>query len=127
MKILGIDYGRARIGLALAEGRLAAPYCVLKVKSMEQAVEKTLKVIQAENIEKVVVGVSEGKMAKEQRQFAEDLRQKTEVLIDLWDETLSSQDAIQAAVEAKVPRKKMKRLEDAFAATIMLQSYLDCI
>ncbi len=112
MKILGIDYGRSKIGLALAEGSLATPWKVVRASELRRILEK-------ENFDKIVVGVSEGEMGEESKEFAEGLGAET------FDETLTSQDAQRLSLEAGLSRKKRRGMEDAFAATIMLQSYLD--
>lgn len=125
MKILGIDYGRAKVGLAIAEGGFASPLSVAKVKSWEDAVRKVEDVVTVENVENVVVGVAEGKMAKEQEKFAQTLAIALSVPVDIQDETLSTQDAQEMAISGGVPQKKRRKLEDAYAATIMLQSWLD--
>lgn len=125
MKILGIDYGRAKIGLAIGEVGLAQPWKVVRVTSMEDALGKVKQVVQAEQVEQVVVGVSEGEMGQEQESFAQALTKKVNVPVETWDETLSTREAQQRAIEAGVPKKKRRILEDAFASCIMLQSYLD--
>lgn len=112
MKILGIDYGRSKIGLAVAEGSLAAPWKVVKTGELK-------KILGKEKFDRMVVGVSEGRMGEEQKRFAENISAET------FDETLTTKEAQRLSLEAGISRKKRRRLEDAFAATIMLQSYLD--
>jgi putative Holliday junction resolvase len=119
MKILGIDYGRRKIGLAIGENGLSEPFKVVGVESFDDAITKIKKVIELEKAVEVVVGVSEGEMGEESRQFAESLGANT------FDETLTSQDAQRLSIEAGVGRKKRKGMEDAYAAAIMLQNYLD--
>ena len=70
MKTLGIDYGRSKIGLAISEGTLAEPWKVIRVDSFEDAVGKVMQVIKVEQVEKVVVGISEGKMGEESKKLA---------------------------------------------------------
>lgn len=118
-KILGIDYGRSKIGLCIADGPLAEPFKVIRYSNRQSLIEEIKKIIEKENIEKVVVGVSEGKMAEESRSFAEEFKAET------FDETLTSQDAQSLSIQAGINRKKRHEMEDAFAATIMLQNYLD--
>jgi putative Holliday junction resolvase len=125
MKILGVDYGRSKIGLAVSEGKLAEPLRVIKVKSFDDATEKVLHVIQALQVEKVVVGVSEGEMGEESKKFASLISNRnSEISVDFFDETLSSIDAQTMSREAGIHRKKRKDMEDAYAATIMLQNFL---
>jgi putative Holliday junction resolvase len=119
MKILGIDYGRSKVGLAVGEAGFAEPLKVVHVNSYQDAITKIKKEIELEKPEKVVVGVSEGEMGQESKQFA------TEVGAETFDETLSSQEAQKLSMEAGVSQKKRHEMEDAYAASIMLQNYLD--
>lgn len=125
IKILGIDYGRAKIGLAVAEGNLSEPLKVVRVNSFDDAVEKIKKEIDLEKPEKVVIGISEGEMAEETKKFAASIQPFIQSTIILSDETLTSQDAQRMSQEAGISRKKRQGMEDAYAASIMLQNYLD--
>ena len=127
MKILGIDYGRKKIGLALAEGFLAYPFKVIRVKSESEAVKKLSEVLKVYAIEKVVIGVSEGEMGKETKDFGKKIGQLLKALVIFQDETLSTYEAQQRSKEAGMKRKKRKSQEDAYAATVMLQNYLDSV
>lgn len=99
MKILGIDYGRKKIGLAIAEGSLAEPYRVLRVDNYLDAIKKVEQVTKGLQIDLLVVGISEGEMGEESKRFAEEIGAET------FDETLSTQDAQRLSMEAGVPRK----------------------
>lgn len=125
MKILGIDYGRKKIGLAVSEGILAEPYSVVRYEEISEAFKKIKKILIDLKIEKVVIGVSEGQMGRETKHFGESLSEFCRVNPVYWDETLSSVDAIRLSAEAGVKREKRRQLEDAFAASLMLQSYLE--
>ena len=105
--------------MAVAEGRLAEPWKVIKVNNFEEAVIKVLQVLQVLQVDKVIVGVSENKMAEESKKFAKRIGAET------FDETLSTHNAQRASVEAGMKRKKRKEMEDAYAATLILQGYLD--
>lgn len=124
-KILGIDYGRRKMGLALSEGFLSEPWKVLRVESLDEALTKITQIVKTEKIEKVVVGISEGAMGGESKDFAMNLQQEMEIQVDTQDETLSTHDAKIKGIESGMSRKKRVQLEDAFAASIMLQDYLD--
>ncbi len=125
MRILGIDYGKKKIGLALATSKIAEPFMVLRVESFQEGVDRVVDVVEYERIEKIVIGISEGKMAEETKAFGNKLEEQSEKLIVYQDETLSTQQAQEMAIEAGINRKKRKSLEDAYSATIILQSYLD--
>lgn len=125
MRLLGIDYGRKKIGFAIAESKLASPLKVMSVDSLEDAVEKVVQVVQVEQVGQVVVGISEGKMAEETRGFGMKLKENLGTPVVYQDETLSSKDAQRLSFEAGVKRKKRKNMEHAYSATILLQNYLD--
>lgn len=121
MKVLGIDYGRRKIGVAISGGTLAEPLQVIRYKDTEKMIAHIKRIIEKQKVEKVVVGVSEGEMAEESKEFAKNFNAET------FDETLSSHDAIEMSIQSGMGRKKRKEMEDAFAASIMLQNYLDSI
>lgn len=123
--IICIDYGRAKIGLARTEGYLADPWQVVRVNSFEDALKKVQKVLEVEKVQKIVVGISEGEMAKEQELFAKELGRLTGLKIILWDEGLSTQDAQALAIQSGAGPKKRHKMEDAYAATLVLQSFID--
>ncbi len=125
MRVLGIDYGRRKIGLAISDGYLSEPWKVLLVDSLDEALKKLTQIVKTEKIEKIVVGVSEGEMGRESKDFSMSLQQEVEMQVDTQDETLSTQDAIRLAKENGMSRTKRNQMEDAFAASIMLQDYLD--
>ncbi|KKQ97681.1 MAG: hypothetical protein UT24_C0010G0017 [Candidatus Woesebacteria bacterium GW2011_GWB1_39_12] len=127
MHILGIDYGRKKIGLALAdsESDLAEPYRVIRFNLIEEAIKIIEKVVQVEQVGQVVVGISEGKMAEETKNFGKKLRDKLGIPVTFQDETLTTQDAQRLSIEAGIKRKKRKNLEDAYSAALILQDYLN--
>lgn len=118
-KILGIDYGRSKVGLSMADGPLSEPLKVIRYKDSDKLVSEIKNLIEKEKIEKVVVGVSEGEMGEESKEFAKNFNAET------FDETLTSQDAQTLSREAGINRKKRREMEDAYAAAIMLQNYID--
>ena len=122
---LAIDYGRSKLGLAIATTLLAEPYKVIRYKKEEDGVEKIKGVVEEEKVERVVLGVSEGEMAKEIKEFGEKLKKSLSVPIVYQDETLTTQDAQRLSIKSGMKRKKRKEMEDAFAACLILQSYLD--
>ena len=125
MRVLGIDYGTRKIGLALATSKIAEPLRVVRVKSDEEALEKMEIVIDEEQIKSIVVGVSEKETGKKSIQFGQRLKERTGLKVDFQDEALTTQDANKLSLEAGIGRKKRKELEDAYSATLILQSYLD--
>lgn len=134
MKLLGIDYGRKKIGLAISGGKLSEPYQVIRYADYEKMIAHIQRIVERLRIEKIVIGMSENEMGEEIKKFIETLRltldptsEKQAPLIpcEVSDETLSSHDAIEMSVASGMGRKKRKEMEDAFAASIMLQNYID--
>lgn len=119
MKLLGIDYGRKKIGLAVSDGKLAEPYQVIRYKDYDKMIAHIKRIIEKQKIEKIIVGISEGEMGEESKKFAEVFKAET------FDETLSSHDAQQMSIASHMGRKRRKEMEDAFAASITLQNYID--
>ena len=126
-KVLGIDYGRKKIGLAIAESDsgLAEPYKVIRFKSEEEALEKISRVSRGSRVSRAVVGVSEGKTGEEARSFGKKLQEKLNIPVEFQDETLTSKEAQRLAIKAGIKRKKRRKLEDAYAAALILQAHLD--
>lgn len=125
MKILGIDYGQRRIGLAMSEGRLAAPLTVLTIKSQQQALQCIREIAEREKIDKIVIGISERRMAERTAAFARSLKRLTHLSVVFSDETLTTQEAEEKMIEAGMSKKKRRVFHDAIAAALLLQRYLD--
>ena|SRR3989344_2258528 len=123
--ILGIDYGRRKIGISIAYEMLAQAYGVIRYETTEEAINKLKGIIKKEDIGKIVVGISEGRMANETREFVKKLATESKIKIVFQDETLSTRLAQSLSIQAKIRRKKRRLMEDAYAATIILQDYLD--
>ena len=113
------------MGLALADGPLAEPLKVIRYADTKVVAEQIKKFITGNCIEKVVVGVSEGEMGRESKNFSFSFGKMLKIPVETFDETLSTQEAQILSREAGIHQKKRHEMEDAYAATIMLQNYLD--
>lgn len=120
MRLLGIDYGEAKIGLALADGPLAEPLGIVKNQKGELRISQ---ICEEQKIEKIIIGISEGEIAEKQERFAQKLRKIVNLPIEFQEETLTSQEAISKMREIG----KRIREEDAISAALILQAYLDKI
>ena len=128
MRILAIDHGDSRIGLALSDetGLIARPLQIVKHTSRQADAEAIAAIAAAQNVERIVIGLPldddgrAGHQARKVQRWAEGLRRATKIPIEFWDESFSSK-------EAAGSRKKKRRGEpdDARAAAVILQSYLD--
>ncbi len=127
MNYLGIDYGDAKIGLAISSGKLADPLTVIYYQTIDEVIKKILKVIEEEHIDIIAIGLPEGQVAVRVGIFKQALEEKTNKQIIFTDETLSTKEAQSKAIEAGINRKKRRHLEDAYSAALILQQYLDTL
>lgn len=131
MKYLGIDYGLKKIGLALSEGQVASVYKVIDTSSLKDSVEKVVQVIKDQNIEGIVIGVPDKTSAKKVNNFVTLLnkkidQEKIKATIIKADETLSSYEARNLMIEMGTTKKDREK-EDAYAAALILQNFLDTL
>lgn len=133
MRIIGLDYGEARIGVSVSDimETIANPLDTIEEKDREKQLEKVIEVIKRERAEKIVVGLpkrmdgSLGHRAEYTRAFAEELAQRCSLPLVMWDERLSSSEAHRMLESGGVSGKKRKTKVDKIAAVIILQTYLD--
>ncbi len=133
MKILAIDLGKVRTGLAVSDiGEvLASPLCVIEEKNAEILAEKINQVCKDESISKIVLGLpknmdgSEGESAQNAKAFGEMLKKTTQLPVILLDERRTTITAHNYLNETSIRGKKRKSVVDAVAATVILQNYLD--
>lgn len=123
MKYIGIDFGLKRIGLATSESEIASPLKTVEVKNFKDSVEKVVGFAKSEGVNKIVVGLPEGKIGKTVLGFIKALR-KSGLDVSEADETLSSQKASEHMIKLNIPREN-RRVNDASAAAIILQGWLD--
>jgi len=132
-RIMGIDYGKVRIGIAMSDPlkMISSPFATYKTISTEKDLEFFCKLIADYNVETIVIGLpynmdgTEGKTAEMVREFASQLQQKCEVNIVFEDERLTSVEAEEILLSANVKREKRKELIDKVAAQLILQQYLE--
>lgn len=122
-KILAIDFGTKRIGLAVNEHTLAEPLKIIKNDS--QVFEKLKEVLAQEKIELILVGLSENKMAQKTKEFSQELEEITSIPIEFTDETLSSKNVHQKLATSAMKLKKRQGPIDHYAAAEFLQEWLD--
>jgi len=134
-RILGFDYGRARIGVAMTDASqiIVSPAFVMPVeKKLVEAVKKIKAKTDPQGpYELLVVGLplllngKEGDMAIEARKFAQLLEQEFQLPVVLWDERLTSAQAERLMKDDDRTRKQRAQSIDTLAATLILQNYLD--
>ena len=132
-RILGIDVGTKRIGLALSDPThtIATPFETLHRTTPEKDIETLIDWIQQESVSKIVVGWPletsgrEGRLAKKVQRLIDDLTEKTNLPIMKWDERMSSVAAERSLIAGGTRRLARRNLVDKVAASIILQGWLD--
>src|SRR4030042_2856932 len=123
MVMLGIDFGIKYIGLSLAEGPLAEPLAT--IENDKRVIERIYQICSHLGVKKIIIGISEGEMAKNTREFSEKMKHTIPLPILYQDETLTSQQVKKKLHEAKAKKKKRQGPDHAFAATEILQNFID--
>lgn len=129
--VLGIDYGEARLGLALGRNFLASPLVTLRATSEEETFAQIVRVCKDSGVSLIVLGLPldregrQGKMALKVLTFGKTLALRTGLKVEYHNETLSSQDAIHYMIESGRSQKDRREKLDAVAAAVILQEYLD--
>lgn len=133
MKIMGVDYGDARTGVALSDIglSLASPYEVIKEKNMPVLIDRLCNIVKSESVSKIVLGLpknmdgSFGFRAEACSEFGKALAEKSGVPVEFEDERLTTVMAYDILSANNVYGKKRREKVDAVSAVMILQSYLD--
>lgn len=133
MKKIGLDLGKARVGIAMSDimGILASPFETWQSKGMERDADHVAQLVGEYNADTVVCGLplnmdgTESEMTLYAKQFCERLKTKISAKIVLQDERLSSVEAEEYLNVCNTRGKKRKAVLDQVSACIILQSYLD--
>lgn len=120
-RLLGIDFGTKRIGVAVNFGSIAEP--LLIAENTEQIWETFKQLVTEHRIQEIVIGISENEMAENARQFGEQVTQKLGLPVHFWDETLTTVEA--KARLAESGKKIDVRELDHLSAALILQDYID--
>ena len=133
VRILAIDFGMRRMGVAVSDalGITAQGLATLQRSRLEDDLQKIRELTEEYSTERVIVGNPRGHgggettMSRHAAEFAEKLRRRVNCPVDLWDERLTSVEANRALRETGLSLAKRQRAVDRVAATLLLQSYLD--
>jgi len=135
MRIMGIDYGEKRFGIALSDplGITAQGLPTVERTSIQEDIKKIINIIQEKEVQEIVVGLPKhlnntlGDKAKEVLNFIDTLKKHINIPIKTFDERFSTVRANRAMLEGDLSRKKRKERVDMIAAQLILQGYLDMI
>lgn len=134
MRILGLDVGDKTIGVAVSDelGITANPVCVIqRSASIKKDIGEVRRLAQDYSVERIVVGMplmldgSVGIQAQKVQAFVEELRKRTTIPVEVWDERLSTSQVERVLIEMDQSRAKRKKQLDKLAAAIILQAYMD--
>jgi len=133
MRILAVDHGEKRIGLALSDptATIASPLKVIHHVSRLIDAAQVADLAAHHEVGLIVVGQSYDEdgnpnpAGRRAGRFADELRNQTNIPIEMWDESNSTQIARAARIELGVSRKKRSGHQDEYAAVVILQSYLE--
>jgi putative Holliday junction resolvase len=129
--ILGIDFGRARIGLAISDDLLLLAHPLETVAATKEALTRIAEIVGERNIDKIVIGIPKqmngqiGPAANEALRFVEKLRAAVRCEVVTWDERLTTVAANRALRDSGKKTRETRGYVDQVAAQMILQSYLD--
>lgn len=133
MRYLAIDHGEKRIGLAFCDKLEIAtqPLVPIKHKDTASTIEKINRIIDRNQIEEIVIGLPLSKTGKDTeqsksvRKFLEKLKMVIKLPIHLWNETYSTQEALENMIQGGKKKKTRSKMIDSFSAMVILKSFLE--
>lgn len=134
-RILGLDVGEIRIGVAVSDalGITAQAVSTIHRSNLDKDLEQLKQLFESYSAEKVVIGYplnmdgSAGPQAEKVKAFAAAIEERIHHPVVLWDERLSTAEARKVLISAGLRREKRKQVIDQIAAVLILQSYLDTL
>lgn len=133
MRLMGLDYGDRRIGVAISDafGWTAQGLTVVERRRDGGEIDKLQDIVKENEVSAVVVGLPKnmngtiGPRGEICIAFAEQIKERLGLPVHLWDERLTTVAAERTLAEADISLKKRKLVVDKMAATLILQNYLD--
>ncbi len=136
MRIMGLDFGSKTVGVAISDELLITAQGIEIIRrkdenKLRQTLARIEELIMEYGVEEIVLGLpknmndTEGERVGLTKEFQEKLERRTGLLVQTWDERLTTVAADKAMIEAGIRREKRKDYVDMIAATLILQGYLD--
>lgn len=133
LKVLGVDHGNVRIGIAISDesGSLARPLTIISHVSRMKDAESVQLMAEEQGCGRIVVGIpydldgSEGPRARSVLRFVDQLKNLCQIPVTTWDESFSTQKTIETSILLGKKRSSRQLPSDDKAAAMILQSYLD--
>lgn len=132
-RVIGLDYGQKRVGIAVSDALLLMAHGreTVSYRSQRDLLERLQAIIKREEVSLIVVGLprnmngTEGEMSHKVRAFIEVLAQQVQLPVIPWDERLSSKQAERALSTLGKSAREQRQVVDQVAAVFILQNYLD--
>lgn len=132
-RILAIDYGEVRIGLAISDPLriFAFPLMVIDLRKTPDFIKSIESIIKEKEVKKIIIGFplkldgSEGIQTEKVKKFVEEIKQKIEIDTEMVDERLTTTLAQRFLKNIGIDRKKQKNIIDEVAASKLLETYLE--
>ena len=132
MKIMAVDFGESRTGIAISDVTefLASPVCIIKEKNTIKAIEKICEKAKELRAEMIVIGNpvnmdgSRGERSEKCTFVAEEVRKLVDIPVNMWDERATTKTALNMLSDNGTYGKKRKEVLDAVAATVILENYM---
>lgn len=133
MRILGLDIGQKRIGVALSDplGITAQGLTVIVYETMAGALDRLVELCQEHGVTRIVTGLplhmsgDRGEAAEKVERFAAAIRKRTGLPVEFMDERLTTRAAERTLIAANVKRRARKEVRDMLAAVLILESFLN--
>ncbi|OGX33661.1 MAG: Holliday junction DNA helicase RuvA [Omnitrophica WOR_2 bacterium RIFCSPLOWO2_02_FULL_50_19] len=133
MRVLALDTGEKRIGVAVSDplGIIAQGVTVITRKDPETDLNEIKRIVEEYKADSVVIGMpvnmdgTKGKSAEKVNEFVEILKGRLSIPVYTYDERLSTKESEKFLISADVSRKKRKQVIDKMAAQLILESYLE--
>jgi putative holliday junction resolvase len=133
MRIMAVDPGEKRIGIAISDptGTIANPHSIINHISRQKDALAISELAAEQKVKKIVIGEALNsdnlptKQGNRARHLADEIRSLCDIPVIMWDESDSTKEAFEAGIKLGTSRKKRKKHKDDIAATVILQTYLD--
>ncbi|MFH0886937.1 MAG: Holliday junction resolvase RuvX [bacterium] len=130
-RILGIDYGSVRVGLAISDPLGISAQPLKYLTNDKQLITNLAAIIAEKKAELILLGLpkslggGDSPQTEKVRSFAEALGKAANIEVKLWDERMSTKAVEKVLIDADLSRKKRKQVIDSAAACYILQGYLN--
>lgn len=136
MRLMGLDYGNVHVGVALSDelGMTAYPLEVIKRKDsnkLRKTFARIEEIAREYKVDKIIIGLplnmddSESEISKTVIDFSENIKSRTGLPVELWDERLSTLEATDILKEAGIKVQDRKTYIDKIAASFILRRYME--